>query len=395
MLFEQAVFLVGGKGTRLGALTNDTPKPMLEIAPGVRFLDILLDRTARYGFTDIVLLAGHLGDQFEMAYNGKRIREAFVTVIRESSPQGTGGALAMAAGRLVDWFLLGNGDSYFEINYRRLASRIDPRMDGRIALREVPDPARYGTVSLRGETITCFHEKNETQTGPALINGGLYFLRRDALLGLIDGPSSIERDVFPRLAASGRLRGEAFEGYFLDIGLPETYAEAEREILSRCRHLDVLLDYEWLCGRCVEEAGTDDLSGALEAVLWLNARGHSVSLIADPDRFSAADVEYGLRQLLEQGAYVERTITLLSTCHDESAGGISIVAPENGDAACARVVFDHGLPATAISIVIAAERRAAAMAAQCDLSVALLRPGDMQSMKAVVKEQERRAGLVR
>ena len=48
---KQALFLVGGRGTRLGALSANTPKPMQEIAPGVRFLDLILENAARMGFT--------------------------------------------------------------------------------------------------------------------------------------------------------------------------------------------------------------------------------------------------------------------------------------------------------------------------------------------------------
>jgi NDP-sugar pyrophosphorylase family protein len=235
MSVKQAVFLVGGKGTRLGPLTHDTPKPMLEVAPGIRFLDVLLDRAASFGFTDIILLAGHFGEQLKAAYQGKDVRQATVTVLQEPAPLGTAGALKFAADRLDEWFLLSNGDSYFEIDLRHLAAQGDEKMDGRIALRSVPDPARYGSVSLSGDVITGFHEKDESLVGPALINGGIYLLRRDAILDLVKGPSSIERDVFPQLAAQGQLRGEQYEGYFLDIGLPETYAQAGREIITRWR----------------------------------------------------------------------------------------------------------------------------------------------------------------
>ncbi len=58
---RQAVILVGGKGTRLGAITRAVPKPMLPIAGDRPFLDYLLEMIERHGYRDIVLLAGHLG----------------------------------------------------------------------------------------------------------------------------------------------------------------------------------------------------------------------------------------------------------------------------------------------------------------------------------------------
>ena len=140
---KQALFLVGGKGTRLGALSANTPKPMQEIAPGVLFLDLLLENAARMGFTDLVLLAGHLGDKVEAAYNGRRVGEATIRVVRESQPLGTGGALAQASDVLDERFVLLNGDSFFDINLRALTAAPLSEGGGRLALRMVDDTARY------------------------------------------------------------------------------------------------------------------------------------------------------------------------------------------------------------------------------------------------------------
>lgn len=318
MQVRQAVFLVGGKGTRLGALTKDIPKPLLEVAPGVRFLDVVLEGAARQGFDDIVLLAGHLGEQVEAAYHGRSVRGVRVEVIREPSPQGTGGALAFARERLADWFVMGNGDSLFEINLRALAMRPDDSFDGRLALRMVDDPARYGAVALEDGTITAFHEKSAELKGPALINGGLYLLRRDAALELISGPTSIEQDVFPVMAAGGRLRGAQFDGYFLDIGLPDTYAQAQEEVWRRRIRPAAFLDRDGVLN--VDKGYThrpEDLElvdGAAEMVRLLNDAGRYVIVVTNQagvgrgyytednvDAFHAALSD----RLAEEGAYID------------------------------------------------------------------------------------------
>ncbi len=70
--------------------------------------------------------------------------------------------------------------------------------------------------------------------GPGLVNAGVYLVRRDALAGL-PATCSLERDVLPALVAEGRVAGVAHEGYFLDIGVPESYARAQTEIPAQRR----------------------------------------------------------------------------------------------------------------------------------------------------------------
>ncbi|MEO1964561.1 HAD-IIIA family hydrolase [Hyphomonas sp.] len=313
----QAFFLVGGRGTRLGALSANTPKPMQEIAPGVRFLDLLLENVARMGFADLVLLAGHLGDQVEAAYHGRRFGEATIRVVRESQPMGTGGALAQAADALDERFVLLNGDSFFDINLRALTAAPLPEGGGRLALRMVEDTARYGSVRLNDAKISAFVEKNPDLTGPGLINGGIYYLDR-AMVSRIEAPSSIESDVFPELVREGRLEGLPFEGYFLDIGLPETLAQAQRETAALRVRPAAFLDRD---GVLNEDHGythrVDDLAwmpGAREAIRLLNDRGYRVIVVTNQagvargfyDEDAIGIFHAGMQaQLAEAGAFVD------------------------------------------------------------------------------------------
>ncbi|MFT3722012.1 MAG: HAD-IIIA family hydrolase [Hyphomonadaceae bacterium] len=313
----QAVVLVGGKGTRLGSLTQNVPKPLLEIAPNLRFLDTLLFELARHGFNDIVLLAGHLGEQVEAAYQNRRVLDAAVRVVRELEPQGTGGALKFAEGILDPWFLMANGNSLFEFNFRALAADRPLGMIGRLALRDVADPARYGAVEVDNGRITKFREKDPSLKGPALINGGVYLLSRD-ILAHIPGACSIEADVFPRLASEGRLEGRAFDGYFLDIGLPDTLAQARLEIPGRKVRPCAFLDRD---GVINVDAGytfrAEDLrfvTGAAKAIRRLNDSGYYVIVVSNQagvarGLYSEADIAAFHReisvQLADVGAHID------------------------------------------------------------------------------------------
>ncbi|OGG94818.1 MAG: hypothetical protein A2527_12775 [Candidatus Lambdaproteobacteria bacterium RIFOXYD2_FULL_50_16] len=224
----QAVVLVGGKGTRLGELTQQTPKPLLPVA-GRPFIDYLLHWLFDEGVDSVVLSAGYLSEQFEQALNATEGYGGRVRLVTEPEPAGTGGALRHVEPLLADQFFLLNGDSLFKVRLSELAGlNADEPWIGKLALRWVPDVARYGSVVLKNRQIESFTEKGAR--APGLINGGIYLLKREILREINQLPCSIETDLFAPLAAQGRLWGLEMDGYFLDIGVPEDYQRAQSEI---------------------------------------------------------------------------------------------------------------------------------------------------------------------
>jgi D-glycero-D-manno-heptose 1,7-bisphosphate phosphatase len=229
---EQAAILCGGLGTRLGALTAAMPKPLLPV--GERpFLDILLGELGRAGINRIVLLAGFMAERITEYAAATPVKQRFdmsIEVAVEPYEAGTGGALWHARDHLDERFFLLNGDSWFDVPLRGLGERLlgDLSAVGTVALRELADASRYGTVTLAGERIVEFAER-PAQAGPGLISGGVYAFRR-SLLDHLRERCSLERDVLPSLAADGALCGIVFDGYFIDIGVPEDLARARREL---------------------------------------------------------------------------------------------------------------------------------------------------------------------
>lgn len=230
-LIRQACILVGGKGTRLGELTRSVPKPLMSIGGGTVFLDVVIGQLVRHGFTDIVLLAGHLGDVVRARFDRRSAGGARIRVVVEDEPRGTAGALLSARDLLAPQFLLVNGDSFFDIDLRAFTAAKTARdCEALIALRHVEDGSRYGSVVMDGGRIVRFAEKKAA--GAALISGGIYRLQADIVDRVHTLPCSIETDVFPLMAEERRLCGEVCDGYFIDIGLPESLALARRELVA-------------------------------------------------------------------------------------------------------------------------------------------------------------------
>jgi len=220
----QAVFLVGGRGTRLGTLSDTTPKPLLPVA-GRPFLDHLIIRAREQGIVHVILLGGHLGEQMEAYAKSWRERGMNVECVIEPEPAGTGGALHHARARLEEMFFLCNGDSFFEIDLRDLANVGDGENTiARLALRPLADAGRFGRVTCEGERIVGFEEKGSS--APGLINGGIYLLSRAIFDFLPPAPCSIEKDVFPALITAGRIFGRPYNARFIDIGVPADLARS-------------------------------------------------------------------------------------------------------------------------------------------------------------------------
>lgn len=223
----QAIVLAGGLGTRLRSVVTDLPKPMAPVA-GRPFLAWILDRLAQAGFERAVLAVGYRHEAIEQHF-GHAYRGIALHYSVEGRPLGTGGALRLAADHVSHWpvFVL-NGDTFLDLDYRAM---LDAHLKGgeqmSLAVCRVPDAGRYGALELQDCHVRGFMEKG--RAGPGVINAGTYLLSRSVLDRIPRGEVfSFEQQLL--VPEVGTLRPAAFatDGLFIDIGVPEDYARAQR-----------------------------------------------------------------------------------------------------------------------------------------------------------------------
>jgi D-glycero-alpha-D-manno-heptose 1-phosphate guanylyltransferase len=230
-MLETAVILAGGFGTRLQTVINDLPKPMAPVK-GKPFLDYQLQYLEHYGIKKVIFSLGHLAEKIQTHYkntfNGLQL-----SYVIEKTPLGTGGGIRLALEQCSDSFaLVLNGDSFFEIDlnhYYHLHLKENSHVS--LALRKVQDARRYGTIETDNmHRIASFKEKT-TVASPGIINAGVYILDKELYKKntLPEKKFSIEKDFFEKYLGEITIKGFEFNGYFIDIGIPEDYAKAQHD----------------------------------------------------------------------------------------------------------------------------------------------------------------------
>lgn len=226
----KAIILAGGLGTRLQSVVPDLPKPMAPIGD-MPFLAYLLRYLKKQGIHQAILSVCYMKDKI-IEYFGEHFEGVDIRYIVESEALGTGGAIlhSLESLQLTEPVFVLNGDTFVKLNYRAMYNQHqndETRLT--FALREVPDCSRYGKVLTDETHVTGFQEKGVP--GRGFINAGVYLMNSDLFHPYpVAGKFSFENDFIVTFVKSLRPHYFKAKDYFIDIGVPEDYLRAQREL---------------------------------------------------------------------------------------------------------------------------------------------------------------------
>ena len=221
--------LAGGYGTRLRGSIGETPKVLAPVA-GRPFLVHLLAWLRRFGARRVVLSLGYKADAVQQFLASYRVPDLDIESCVEPEALGTAGAIRFARPSLhSDPVLILNGDSFADGDLCALIERqraLQALATVLCVAHENGD--RYGRVTVdRQGWIEGFVEKGAGGAGPGVINGGVYAVSARLLDEVAAGSArSWEREVF-EAAPAGTLAAAVGRYTFIDIGTPESLAEAQ------------------------------------------------------------------------------------------------------------------------------------------------------------------------
>jgi choline kinase len=215
----QVVILAGGLGTRLGEVTQDMPKSLVEVA-GQPILSHILDWIQQQGCNRALILTGHHGEQFDdFSYPGVEL-----TFVREPEPLGTGGALWNARDSLEDEFILLWGDDYHPIDYTSLIQ--SHRQESSLLTMTVTTD--HDEMNLQFENNRLVHY-SKSEDAPEGFNGyeaGTSIVKKSVLMNHgKEGSWSWENTIYSALSTEIHVHLDSTK--FWDMGTPERLAKLE------------------------------------------------------------------------------------------------------------------------------------------------------------------------
>ncbi len=232
-MIDTAIILAGGLGTRLRPLTDETPKPLLNVH-GKPIIEHTINNLKKHGVNNIILSIGYRADKIQDYFGDGSRLGVNVSYCIENEPLGTGGAIKEASKNLTKPFIALNGDNLSDFDFTELIKTHQENATPiTLTLFPVEDVTQYGIADLDGNKISGFIEKPSVEQAPSnLNNAGGYVIDPNALTILPEGKSSIERDCFEKLARQGQMGAYVHQGQWFPTDTLKKFTDACRKFRS-------------------------------------------------------------------------------------------------------------------------------------------------------------------
>ncbi len=298
--------MAGGKGTRLRPLTYNLPKPMVPIANKPILIHII-ELLKQHGFDEIIITLGYLGKKIsEMVGNGENLGVT-ISYAWEERPLGTAGGVKNVEAMLDDTFLVISSDILTDINLSKMLKfHKKSKSVATLALTTADIPVSYGIVVTdeNGRIVRFLEKPGWGEVFSDKINAGIYILEPEILRSIEENQEfDFSKQLFPLLLEKNHpMFGYIGDYYWLDVGDPKKYIQANRDVLTKKVRVNIageeIKDDIW-----VGEGSVIDL----EANLWSPAiigQNCKVEREVNVDRSSII----GDGVYIGKGAHIKRSI---------------------------------------------------------------------------------------
>jgi len=224
----ECMIMAGGRGKRLSPLTDNTPKPMLLLGDKP-IIEYNIDRLISFGIQKIYISLKYLGNQIVEYFGDGSEKGIQIEYIWEDKALGTAGALSLVDNFDCDNILLMNGDLLTNVNFEDMYLKLlNNSADMVIASKNYKLDVPYAVFETSKNLITAFKEKPSYNL-PS--NAGIYIFKKELIEKIPKDEFFDITDLMNLLIDSGKkLLHEPIHGYWIDIGKPSDYKNAQEFI---------------------------------------------------------------------------------------------------------------------------------------------------------------------
>lgn len=224
---NEVVLMVGGLGTRLRPLTEDTPKPMLKVG-SKPILQTIVEKFVEYGYVNITMCVNYKSEIIQNYFGTGEKFGAHIKYVLEEQRMGTAGALSLLKNKPTDAFFVMNGDLLTNVNFEHFQDfHSFSNAVATMGVRSYDFQVPYGVVNIEEDHVLSIEEK---PVHKFYVSAGIYMLSPD-ILDLIPNNEFYDMPTLFNNIIQLKLKASSFpiHEYWMDIGQMEEYEKANNE----------------------------------------------------------------------------------------------------------------------------------------------------------------------